>query len=39
MSQIQKNKKADFIINTDQSMTQVEIKVLDIIKKVRKVND
>ena len=39
MSPIQKNKKADFIINTDQSMTQVEIKVLDIIKKVRKVND
>ena len=39
ISPIQKNKKADFIINTDQSMTQVEIKVLDIIKKVRKVND
>ena len=39
MSPIQKNKKADFIINTDQSMTQVEIKVLDIIKKVRKIND
>ena len=39
ISPIQKNKKADFIINTDQSMTQVEIKVLDIIKKVRKIND
>ena len=36
---IEKNKKADFVINTDQSMTQVEIKVLDIIKKVKKIND
>ena len=31
----QKNKKADFVINTDQDMKQVEKQVLNIIKTVR----
>ena len=35
----QKNKKADFVINTDQDMRQTERRVLDIIKTVRKIND
>ena len=34
-----KNKKADFVINTDQDMKQTERRVLDIIKTVRKIND
>ena len=34
-----KNKKADFVINTDQDIRQVERQVVNIIKKVRKLND
>ena len=34
-----KNKKADFVINTDQNMQQVEKQVVNIIKKLRKSND
>ena len=35
----QKNKKADFVINTDQDMKQVERQVVNIIKTMRKFND
>ena len=35
----QKNNKADFVINTDQDIRQVERQVVNIIKKVRKLND
>ena len=35
----QKNKKADFVINTDQDIRQVERQVINIIKTVRKFND
>ena len=35
----QKNKKADFVINTDQDIRQVERQVVNIIKTVRKFND
>ena len=35
----QKNKKADFVINTDQDIRQVERQVVNIMKKVRKSND
>jgi len=34
-----KNKKADFVINTDQNMQQVEKQVVNIIKTMRKSND
>ena len=34
-----KNKKADFVINTDLNIIQVKEKVLNIIKKVSKIND
>ena len=34
-----KNKKADFVIDTDQNMQQVEKQVVNIIKKMRKSND
>ena len=34
-----KNKKADFVINTDQNMQQVEKQVVNIIKTMRKPND
>ena len=34
----EKNEKADFVINTDQDMQQVEKQVLNIIKTVRKSN-
>ena len=33
-----KNKKADFVIDTDQNMQQVEKQVVNIIKTVRKSN-
>ena len=35
----QKNKKADFVINTDQDMKQVERRVVNIIKTIRNFND
>jgi len=35
----QKNNKADFVINTDQDLQQVERLIVDIIKKVRNFND
>ena len=35
----QKNKKADYVINTDQDLKQVERQVIDFIKKMRKFND
>ena len=35
---IKKNEKADFVINTDQDMQQVEKQVVNIIKTVRKSN-
>ncbi len=34
-----KNKKADFVIDTDKNMQQVEKQVINIIKKMRKSND
>ena len=34
-----KIKKADFVINTDQNMQQVEKQVVNIIKTMRKFND
>ena len=35
----QKNKKADYVINTDQDLKQVERQVIDFIKTMRKFND
>ncbi len=35
----QKNKKADYVINTDQDLKQVERQVVDFIKTMRKFND
>jgi len=35
----QKNKKADYVINTDQDLKQVERQVINFIKKMRKFND
>ena len=35
----QKNKKADYVINTDQDLEQVERQVINFIKTMRKFND
>ena len=35
----QKNKKADYVINTDQDLKQVERQVVNFIKTMRKFND
>ena len=39
MSVNQKNKKADYVINTDQDLKQVERQVINFIKTMRKFND